>query len=91
MGMMPIVRLRDPRTETVAPGDVLALVTDGIFEYENRSGVAFGEARVAELLGADPSASAAEILRSIVEAVESFAEGAPQNDDMTLVIVRRRP
>ena len=91
MGMMPILKLRDPRTETMAPGDVLALVTDGIFEYENAAAQAYGEERVAESIRQNRGDPASEILRRIVEEVDGFAAGAPQKDDMTLVIVRRLP
>jgi sigma-B regulation protein RsbU (phosphoserine phosphatase) len=49
----------------------------------------FGEARVVELVRQEAESSAERILQRIVEAVTEFAAGAPQNDDMTLLIVKR--
>lgn len=91
MGMMPVVKMKEPRVFTFAPGDILAAITDGIFEYENAAGEMFGEARVVDLVRRHAGSTAGEILRTIVGEVTAFAAGAPQNDDMTLVIVRRTP
>ena len=89
LGMMPSMGPPKARSAGLEAGDVFALITDGIFEYENHAGEPFGEERVVATIRKAASASAAEILRRIVDAVESFAAGAPQNDDMTLVIVKR--
>jgi sigma-B regulation protein RsbU (phosphoserine phosphatase) len=91
LGMMPVVQLREPHADTLAPGDMLALITDGIYEYENPAGEMFGSARVASLLRDHAGNTAAATLQAIVEAVTEFAKGAPQNDDMTIVLVRRSP
>ncbi len=89
MGMMPIVRETAPRTADVAPGDIVAAITDGVYEYENASGEMFGEARVVASIRENAASSAEEIVRGIVDAVGAFAPGAPQNDDMTLLVVKR--
>ena len=90
MGIMPTFQLAEPRVTALAPGDIVAAITDGIYEYANPSGEMFGEQRVVAVVRKHAAESAAEILRHTVEAVEAFAEGAPQNDDMTLLIVKRR-
>lgn len=89
MGMMPILKLKEPRVAPIEPGDVFALITDGIFEYESGTGEMFGETRVVDLFRAHSGSSADELLKTIVAEVDAFAAGAPQKDDMTLVIVRR--
>ena len=89
MGIMPTFRLAEPRVTTLAPGDIVAAITDGIYEYANPSGEMFGEERVVAVVREHAAASADEILHHIVDAVEAFASGAPQNDDMTLLIVKR--
>ena len=91
MGMMPIVSLKPPRVAPLEPGDVFAAITDGVFEYESPGGEMFGEARVVDLIRRHAGSSAGELLKTLVAAVDVFAAGAPQNDDMTLVIVRRLP
>ena len=89
LGMMPVRKMGVPREVALAPGDVFAAITDGIFEYEAREGGMYGEKRAVVTLRRHASAGAEEILRRIVEDVEAFASGAPQLDDMTLLIVKR--
>jgi phosphoserine phosphatase len=89
MGMMTIFKPMESRVAHMDSGDILAAITDGIYEYENRQGQMFGEARVVEIVRQEAGSSAERILSRIVEAVTEFAAGAPQNDDMTLLIVKR--
>ena len=89
MGAMPIVTLRAAIELALAPGDVLLLLSDGIYEYENASGEQFGVARVERVLRDDALASTATLSARLLAAVQAFAGGAPQEDDMTIVIVRR--
>lgn len=89
MGMMTIFKPMESRIAPMEKGDILAAITDGIYEYENREGEMFGEARVVEIVRHEAASSAETILKRIVESVAAFAAGAPQNDDMTLLIVKR--
>jgi phosphoserine phosphatase len=89
MGMMPIFKPTTPRVAIVEPGDIIGAITDGIFEYENPAGKMFGDQRVVDLIREEAGSSAEQILHRIVDEVTTFAAGAPQNDDMTLVIVKR--
>ena len=89
-GMAP-ARVFDPRlgreTVVLAPGDLLLLYSDGITEAMDREQDQFGEDRLVEALR-EPSDSTTVCAR-IVDAVAAFAAGAPQHDDMTLVVIRR--
>jgi serine phosphatase RsbU (regulator of sigma subunit) len=49
----------------------------------------FGEKRVVDLVREESASSAEQLLQRIVDEVTAFSEGAPQNDDMTLLIVKR--
>ena len=89
MGMMPIFKPTAAREWIIEPGDVVAAITDGIYEYENPAGKMFGDQRVVDLVREESGSSAEKILHRIVDEVTAFADGAPQNDDMTLVIVKR--
>src|SRR5262245_31335785 len=89
MGMMPIFKPTTPRVAVLEPGDIIAAITDGIYEYENSPGSMFGEQRVVDIIREEASKPAEAILRRIVDDVLAFAKGAPQNDDMTLLIVKR--
>jgi serine phosphatase RsbU (regulator of sigma subunit) len=64
-------------------GARLCILTDGISETENADGAEFGTAVVADYL------CAAEPIREILAAVESFSAGAEAQDDRTLVVLER--
>jgi len=65
------------------------LVSDGIYEQENADAEPFGEARVTSIVAAHRDESATALLARIVDAVRDFAAGAPQADDMTIVLLKR--
>lgn len=81
----------DPRlgveTVVLAPGDLILLYSDGITEAMNLEADQFSEERLVAALS-EPG-DAVTICARIVDAVNAFAAGAPQHDDMTLVVVRR--
>lgn len=89
LGAMALPRARAPVEVALAPGDVVALLSDGFYERASPSGELFGEARVEALLCEHHGSSAADLLARLERAVEAFAQGAPQQDDMTAVIVKR--
>jgi sigma-B regulation protein RsbU (phosphoserine phosphatase) len=64
-------------------GARLCILTDGVSETENAEGAEFGTAIVADCL------RAAEPIREILAAVESFAGGAEAQDDRTLMVLER--
>ncbi len=73
----------------MAPGDVVALITDGVFEREREGGGDFGVDRAVQAIRRREGEPLAEIVSEIVSACDAFAAGAPQADDMTLLLVRR--
>jgi len=85
----------DPRlgaeTVVLAPGDLVLLYSDGITEAMDRTEAQFSEERLIAALSAPADApnDAAALCARIVDAVNAFAAGAPQHDDMTLVAIRR--
>jgi sigma-B regulation protein RsbU (phosphoserine phosphatase) len=70
------------------PGDLLVLYTDGISEAENAAEEEWGEGALTEAARACAGLPAAEIVSRIMLAADAFAAGAPQHDDMTLVVAR---
>jgi len=74
---------------TLAPGDVLVLLSDGIYEYGNGAGEQFGEARVEQVVAAHHARGTTALSTALLDAVQAFAAGAAQEDDITVVLVRR--
>ena len=77
--------------ESVAmgPGDLLCAYTDGFTEASNADEEEFGLERLEEELVRGLSLPARELSDRLFGAVARFAEGMPQYDDQTLLIVRR--
>lgn len=69
-------------------GDLLVAFTDGISEAMNRSDDEWGEQCLIEAALAAQSHSASKIVDHIMRAADGFVAGAPQNDDMTLIVGR---
>jgi phosphoserine phosphatase RsbU/P len=73
---------------TLEPGDLLVLFTDGVSESMNARFEEWGEESLIELAKTCHGLAAAEGLTRILSAAQAFAAGAPQHDDMTLVVLR---
>ena len=70
------------------PGDLFIGFTDGISEAMNREEEEWGEERLIPAVAANTGRSAAEIIPSIMAEADRFVSGAPQHDDMTLVVMK---
>lgn len=89
LGAMRLASLRPTVTMDLLPGDILVLLSDGIYEYHNANNEQFGELRVQNVIRDWHELSAAKLSTAILEAVNRFAAGAAQDDDMTIVLVKR--
>jgi serine phosphatase RsbU (regulator of sigma subunit) len=78
------------RSITLAKGDVFVLLTDGFTEAMNGANEIYGEERIQSLLARPETGTfgAREIVDQIVGAVHLHAAGAPQHDDMTIVVIK---
>ena len=89
LGAMPLPARRPAASIALAPGDLLVLLTDGVFEYFAPDCEAFGEARVEAVLREHHGETTALLSHRLLDAVRAFAAGAPQQDDVTMVLVKR--
>lgn len=76
-------------TVTLAPGDLLALFTDGIPEAWNSADEDYTDERLEAVLGRSRGKSTAEVRDAVLADLASFVRDAPASDDVTLVLVRR--
>jgi len=90
LGVFEDVELEE-REIDVAPGDILVFHTDGVTEAMDSDGQQFGQERLRAAVAATPDAGAQQILSAVVDAVNAFADNAPQSDDLTLLVVKRCP
>ena len=70
-------------------GDAIVLYTDGATEAMNPSRTLFGEDQLLALLRDHASSPLHELIESIYDAVATFASGALQHDDITVLAMRR--
>jgi serine phosphatase RsbU (regulator of sigma subunit) len=70
--------------------DVLVMLTDGMFEWKNQADTQFGINRLADALVQAAGEQATQIVDHLYRAVLTFADGASQTDDVTIVAIKRR-
>jgi sigma-B regulation protein RsbU (phosphoserine phosphatase) len=75
-------------TAALLPGDTLVIISDGIVEARNLAGDFWDEDEVDRVLLAHRNAPVTELPELLCSAVDDFAAGAEQYDDMTVVAVR---
>ncbi|WP_420421823.1 PP2C family protein-serine/threonine phosphatase [Simkania sp.] len=72
----------------LSSGDSLLLFTDGVVEAHNDQMKMFGEKRLMESYKDRKELKAKEIVDELIEEVAFFAGGAPQHDDLTLIVIK---
>lgn len=70
-------------------GETLVAFSDGVTEAMNPAGEPFGDERFIEILRTHADMSANDMVSLIVEEIDHYANGAPQADDITLLIAKR--
>jgi serine phosphatase RsbU (regulator of sigma subunit) len=72
------------------PGDMLLAYSDGVTECRNSEDKEFEMGRLSAAVRAVAGACANQVLFSTLGAVLDFAEGRSPEDDLTLLVIRRR-
>jgi serine phosphatase RsbU (regulator of sigma subunit) len=88
LGILSIAPYSEDRNR-IETGDMLVIYSDGVTEATNQNYDEFGEERFIEILKANRHKPAAEIVTVVTQALTEFAAGAPQADDITLVVAKR--
>jgi phosphoserine phosphatase RsbU/P len=87
VGLVPDVTYEQAQVQ-LAAGDLLVIYTDGFSEAMSPQLEEWGEKRLLEAVTSCDGLSAKDAISRIMQAADAFAAGAPQSDDMTLVILR---
>jgi sigma-B regulation protein RsbU (phosphoserine phosphatase) len=75
------------RTE-LAPGQIIILATDGVWEARNKQGNMFGKEYLYELVRQHRKSAADDILDCCFQALEEFQNQAVREDDITMVVIK---
>jgi len=85
LGLMPDMEY-EVNEAVLQPGIALVLTSDGLTEAHNRGREMLGFERMKDLLGACTVDS--HLLTRILDELDHFTDGAEQEDDITLVVLR---
>jgi serine phosphatase RsbU (regulator of sigma subunit) len=90
LGMIAGVSYEKALVRRLAPDDMIVLVTDGFYEWENAKGEEFGLRRLeSEILQAH-DCNAEEVISRLRFSVAEFCGGTEQKDDLTAVVLKRK-
>ncbi len=73
---------------TLTPGEALFVFTDGVTEAMNKRDELFTEERLEKILAPLTKQPVQEITDQLIQEIEIFADGAPQADDITMLVLR---
>lgn len=87
LGLFPD-REYEVQTMELVEDDVVVVFSDGITETNNPAEEEYGEEALASVVVAERRDSAAAMGKAVFDAVSAFSTGAPQHDDLTLMIIK---
>ena len=87
LGILPIAPYSE-KCSALGRGDMLVMYSDGVTEATDIDQNEFGEERFIQVLQQNRRQPSAEIVEAVTSALAQFAAGAPQADDITLVVAR---
>jgi len=90
LGMIAGMTYEDSRMKCLKAGDMIVLVTDGFYEWENPEAEEFGMERLKETIRQARDCSAEEVIARLHSAVKDFSRGTEQKDDLTAVVLKRK-
>lgn len=82
-------RLTGNRTVELQKDDCLVLYTDGVTEALDKNGLEFGVERMTANIIAGAPEGAAAIIKRLTDDIRAFSGAQPQNDDITLIVIRK--
>jgi sigma-B regulation protein RsbU (phosphoserine phosphatase) len=89
-GLMPFNPV-ERETLSLEPEDTFVLFSDGVSEAMNAADDFYGEERLMSVLSAGAGGSAADTVKRVLVDVHTFAAGAKQSDDITVLAARYAP
>ena len=81
-------RLLQEESIPLSVGDLLLFFTDGISEAMNGESQMFGESRLGELVAEHGDLPTGELRERLLREIDAFVAGAPQHDDMTMILMK---
>jgi serine phosphatase RsbU (regulator of sigma subunit) len=89
LGLLPPGLAFEETVVAIDPGDCLVLFSDGVADAQNEAGEEFGDQRLLDIVKASRLQPAAVVVDRVFGAIDEFAAGAPQFDDITIMVLQR--
>src|ERR1044072_2603191 len=90
LGMIDGMSYEDSHLNYLRAGDMIVLVTDGFYEWQNPDSEEFGLERLKETIHAARDCSPEEVIAKLYSAVKDFSRGTSPNDELTAVVLKRK-
>ena len=75
---------------SLAPGETIIIYSDGISEAMNKRMTEFGEKKIKKSVRCNLKSPASNIIENLFSTVNMHFGGSIQNDDMTMIVLRRK-
>lgn len=79
----------EQRQDLWSDSQIILIGTDGIWETENAQGESFGKKRLREIIRNHQHRSSKEIVQAVTDALARYRQTAPQQDDITMVVIKK--
>jgi serine phosphatase RsbU (regulator of sigma subunit) len=89
LGVFPGAEYRAGRVQ-LSDGDLIVVYSDGVVDARSEMDEDFGRDRLVSCLSGEAGADPVALLERLREALRTFTAGAPQADDLTIMVVRYR-
>ena len=74
---------------TMQPEDILVCFTDGILEATNPQNEQFQSERIEKIIRDNANLTSKELIEVLVKELETFRNGKPLEDDITIIVLKR--
>jgi serine phosphatase RsbU (regulator of sigma subunit) len=88
LGILPGLAFPPAENVSLASGDLLLLVTDGVLEARAADGTFYGQERMLQIVRANRHRPAREILDTLCNDVRDFSKDGKIVDDVTAVVIK---
>ncbi len=88
LGLSPEASYEENSKTAICQGDIVVLLTDGIFEARNTKGQMFGKNRIQEIIQKNSELSAKKLLNTVFTAAQQFQGKNKFEDDATIAIIK---
>jgi serine phosphatase RsbU (regulator of sigma subunit) len=78
-----------PQLIELAAGDILTVLSDGVFDAKSFDEQRFGQVRIEQIIRVNRDRPVREILTVIKDEIDHFMAGRPADDDQTGILVKR--